>query len=232
MNENIALWYRLEKVESTNDFAKEKRKEGKDCIITAKSQTKGRGTKGRSFSSAKGGLYFSKLRFYQDFPAKDGFKVMVNAAVAVCEVLRFYGLQPKIKWPNDIHINGKKICGILIENSFLGDTMSSSIVGIGLNLYNPLPAELSEIATSVFLERGKKISVDEVAEKLALALEKEYSVEEYRRYLGYMGERVTLLLGEKKANATLLAVEEDGRLTVEIDGERKTLSSGEVTLKI
>lgn len=231
MKENIP-WYRLDKVDSTNNFAKEKRKEGKDCIITAKSQTKGRGTKGRSFSSHEGGLYFSKLRFYQDFPAKDAFKVMMNAAVAVCKVLCFYGIQPKIKWPNDIHVGGKKICGILIENSFLGHTMSSSIVGIGLNVCNPLPQELSEIATSVFLECGKTILVDEAAEKLASALEGEYSIEEYRKYLGYMGEKAVVILGEQEVNATLLAVEEDGRLTVEIEGERKKLSSGEVTLKI
>ncbi len=232
MNKKNARWERLEEVKSTNDYAKAKRAEKSDLIVTAKRQTSGRGTKGRSFSSQEGGVYLSKLRFYENLPAKEAFKIMIGAAVSVCEVLSAYGLSPKIKWPNDIHVGGKKICGILIENEFSGDQVSSSVVGIGLNLQNPLPDELADIATTVFLEKGTVLSVDETAERLVVALEREYSIADYRRYLGYVGEEVTLVMGEEKTSAILLGVEEDGRLAVEIAGERKLLAAGEVTLRL
>ncbi len=223
---------RLDEVGSTNDYAKEKRREGKNMTVIAKRQTSGRGTRGRSFSSESGGAYLSKLTFYENFPAKRAFAIMTGAAVAVCETLKGYGFDPKIKWPNDIYLGDKKVCGILIENTFSGAQVSSSVVGVGLNVCNPLPEELKEIATSLTLASGKEYSVDEVTERLISALDGEYSMEEYRRYLGYTGEKITLLLGEVRASAILLCVEEDGGLTVEIEGEKRTYSSAEVRLKI
>ncbi len=232
MNKKNILWVRLGEVDSTNSYAKTKRAEKFDLIVTAKRQTGGRGTKGRSFSSEEGGLYFTKLSFYDNFPAKNAFKIMIGAAVSVCEVLSFYGLSPAIKWPNDIHVGGKKICGILIENEFSGRNISSSVVGIGLNVCNLLPAELADIATTLLLESGKEYSVDEVAQRLADELEKGRSMQEYRRYLGYVGENVTLLVGEEKISAVLLGVEEDGRLVVQAAEEKKILAAGEVTLRL
>lgn len=67
---------------------------------------------------------------------------MANASVAVCRTLENYGLTAEIKWPNDVYVQGKKICGILIENVFSGDRISSSVVGIGVNVNNSLPEEL------------------------------------------------------------------------------------------
>ncbi len=223
---------RLDEVGSTNDYAKEKRVEGRNIIVVAKSQTGGRGTKGRSFSSVEGGVYLSKLTFYENFPARRAFEIMVGAAVAVCETLKSYGFVPKIKWPNDIHLNGKKACGILIENAFSGENISSSVVGIGLNVCNPLLAELAEIATSMSKEGGEKYAVDEVVARLIANLEGAWTIENYRAYLGYLGERAILLLGDKSVEATLLSVEENGRLTVKIDGERRILSSAEVSVRI
>lgn len=121
----------FESLFSTQEYAREKRAEGQDLIVTAEVQTGGKGTKGRSFESKKGGVYVSKLSFYEKFPAREAFQIMAGAASAVCETLRKLGLDPVIKWPNDIFVNGKKICGILIENVFSGAEISSSIVGIG-----------------------------------------------------------------------------------------------------
>lgn len=223
---------KLQEVESTNNYAKERRKEGKSFIVTAQRQTGGRGTKGRSFVSNEGGVYLSSLRFYDNFLAKDAFKIMSGAAVAVCETLRFYGVKPVIKWSNDVLVGGKKICGILIENTLSGDKISSSVVGIGLNVTNALPDELSGIATTLFLETGRVISVEEVTERLIAELEKERSIEEYRSYLGFMGEKVTLILGDESVPATLLSVDDEGRLAAKIGEEVKIFSSAEVSLRL
>lgn len=225
-------WIKFDEIPSTNDYVKSIRDGGEDVIVTAKRQTGGRGTKGRSFSSEEGGVYLSTLRFYKDFLAKDAFKIMSGAAVAVCETLRFFGLTPVIKWSNDIYVNGKKICGILIENTLSGKNISSSIVGVGLNVNTLFCGELSDIATSMLLESGKSFSVEEVTKKLIEELFKERTMEEYRAYLGFMGEQVTLILGDERVPATLLFVDDEGRLTAEINGERRVFSSAEVSVRI
>ncbi len=224
-------WIRLEETNSTNDYAKALRGDGKNLLVTAKRQTGGRGTKGRSFSSKEGGIYLSKLSFYSDFSAREAFKIMIGAAVAVCETLRFYRLQPKIKWPNDVFVNGKKICGILIENTLSGEKISSSIVGIGLNVCNELPEELFTIATTM-KEAGVTVSVEEVLLRLSENLERDWTVEDYRGYLGHVGERVTLLFGDERVPATLLSVTEDGRLQAEMEGKIALISQGEVSIQI
>ncbi len=232
MNIKNIPWLRFEELPSTNDFAKQRQAEGRALFITAKVQSGGRGTKGRSFSSNEGGVYLSLLRFYDDFPAKDAFSIMCASAVAVCETLEGYGLSPRIKWPNDIHVNGKKICGILIENTFQGSRIRASIVGIGLNVQNALPKELEKIATSVLSESGKRLSTDEVAVELAERLLAPCNLEKYERYLGYVGEEVLLLTGEERIAATLIGVNGDGKLRARVNGEERLFSSAEVRLQI
>ena len=228
MNEKIE---RFERLPSTQEYAREKRGEGRDLTVVARSQTGGQGTKGRSFSSELGGVYLSKLTFYESFPAKDAFKIMANAAVAVCETLRFYGLNPVIKWANDVFVNDKKICGILIENVFSGSRLASSLVGIGLNVNNSLPSELSSIATTMQKEAGREFSVDEVTARLIEELGKEREIFEYISSVGYMGREAALILGEERVRATLLSVDERGGLLVKIDGEERRLTAAEVSIR-
>ncbi len=231
MNKKIRCVY-VDEIPSTNDYAKAQKKGGEDLFIVAKRQSGGRGTKGRSFSSLEGGVYLSMLRFYEDFPAKNAFWIMCGGAVAVCETLAAYGLQPKIKWPNDIFVNGKKICGILIENTFSGGNISSSVVGVGLNVCNPLPEELKEIATSMLLEGVESFSVEEVTARLIEALLQPCSMEKYAAYLGFIGREVKLLLGEEVLPATLLGVDNEGRLRVRTKNGERIFSSAEVSVRI
>ena len=223
---------RFESIASTNNYAKSKRGEGQNLLVIAASQTGGRGTKGRSFSSTKGGLYLSKLSFYENFPAKDAFKIMQTAAAAVCETLASFGLSPKIKWANDVFVNGKKICGILIENTFSGANIASSVVGIGLNVYNELPEELKNIATTMQKETGKTFSIEEVEKRLVALLADENTYKKYDGYLGWLGETVEMLSGEERLFAKLLSVDETGGLWVETDGEKRRFTSAEISLKI
>ncbi len=240
MNEKIA--YRREAfttLPSTNDYLKEKRAailRGEalkaNYIVTAKGQTKGRGTKGRSFLSEEGGVYLSMLTFYQDFKAKDAFLLLAKAAVAVCETLRFFGLDPVIKWSNDIYVHDKKIAGILIENVFSGENISSSIIGIGLNVTNILAPSIVNIATTIKQESGKSYAVSEVVERLILELSKEHTMQEYLSCIGYMGREFLLLIGDEHVHGRLLFVDEQGGLHVEINGEERRLTSAEVSFSV
>lgn len=222
----------LEETESTNEYAKARRDLGENLLVVAKKQTGGRGTKGRSFSSNLGGVYLSLLTFYQDFPALNAFQIMQGAAAAVCETLAFFGVKPKIKWANDVYVGGKKICGILIENALKGKYIGSSVVGIGLNVWNELPDELSSIATTLFQETGKKIDVERVIEVLVRFLEEKNIHEKYAQYLGWLNEEVTLVIGDKETRAKLLSVDETGGLWGEMDGEKRRFVAAEVSLRV
>lgn len=222
----------FEELTSTQEYVKSKWSEEQNLIVTADRQTSGRGTKGRSFSSNEGGVYVSKLTFYDNFPTKDAFKIMAGSAVAVCETLRAYGIQACIKWPNDIFVNDRKISGMLIENVFSGRYITSSAVGIGINVCNLLPDELRDIATTMRLETGKVFSVDEVRRRLIEELSKPADMQKYQRYLGYMGEEVTLILGDECVPATLLSVDEEGGLWVKIGQETRRLTAAEVSIRL
>lgn len=223
---------RFDEIGSTNDYAKEMQKNGEDLLIIAKRQTGGKGTKGRSFSSNDGGVYLTKLVFYKDFLAKDAFLVMARAAVAVCKTLEDFSLSPKIKWANDVFVENKKICGILIENVFSGNKILSSIVGIGLNVNNELPNELVEIATTMKKVKGEALDFERVENKLIEYLNEEFSMQEYLKRVGYLNEEVMLTIGENCIPAIPVCVEEDGGLIVRMNGKEEKVFSGEVSLTV
>lgn len=215
---------------STNDYVKSHASEG-DMVVTAKRQTAGRGTKNRRFDSGMGGLYLSKLTHYTDFPAADVFRVMLSSSLAVCRTVEDFGLKAGIKWPNDVFVNGKKICGILIENTFSGGKISSSVVGIGLNINNVLPFELREIATTMSEASGKNHVVEEVRARLLFHLNEEYSIEEYKKYIFFFNQEITLIQGDESRRVTALDIDERGRLVVWDAGELRAVSAGEVSLR-
>lgn len=223
-------------ISSTQEYAEKMKPYGEDVIITADRQSGGKGTKGRSFSSEKGGVYLSVLRFYENLPAKDAFLIMAGTCAAVCKTLEAGGLQPKIKWPNDVFVGGKKICGILTENTFSGENVLCSLSGIGINVDNVLPDELDDIATSVLRETGKKQSVkkwrERLIENLNFSLCDESKSEvfgEYEKRLGFIGENVSVVTESGRFLARILGVDETGRLRVLAGGEEKTYSAAEVT---
>lgn len=121
-----------EELGSTNDRAKEL---GAGWIVAARRQTAGRGRMGRSFSCEAGGLWFS-MAVKPDCPFQEAFSLPVAAAVCARNAI---GGQAKIKWPNDILVDGKKVCGILCEavNGVI-------VLGFGVNVENPLPEDLPD----------------------------------------------------------------------------------------
>lgn len=125
-NNNYTM-YRVDSIESTNDFFKANYAlfKDKDCLV-AKRQTKGRGRYNRVWTSSDD-IIFSIL-----FKKKHNNTII--APMAVCLALRDIGINAGIKWPNDVYVELKKICGILIEDEYKNE-FEASIVGIGLNMY-------------------------------------------------------------------------------------------------
>ena len=137
------IW--LESVDSTNE---ECRRHISDIdnlsVVAALSQTSGKGQRGNSWISAPGeNLTFSVVLKFpssvsagepEPVKAYDQFVLSEIAALAVVDLLAEHGIQAKIKWPNDIYVGEKKICGILIENTLQGEWIQHSIIGIGLNV--------------------------------------------------------------------------------------------------
>ena len=230
--ENRYEVYHFSSIASTNDFAKTLIPTRQNAIIYADEQFGGRGTKGRSFSSNKGGVYATKLNFYQNYHTKNAFEIMAKTAVAVCKTLEDYGLTACIKWPNDVYVSDKKICGILIENAFSGNQISYSIVGVGLNVCNHLPAELSEIAATMSSFMPVSPSVDEVRQTLFTHWEADFSMQDYLSRVGYLGQECTLLAGEQSHRAVLLSVDEEGGLHAMVGGEEKRFTSAEISIRI
>ena len=128
------MWFKS--LDSTNEEARRHISEIDNLsVLSALEQTDGRGQRGNTWTSNAGeNLMFSIVLKSPVLMAEDNFALNEIAALSVADFLSTYGIKAEIKWPNDIYVGEKKICGILIENSFRGKTISSSIIGIGLNI--------------------------------------------------------------------------------------------------
>ena len=209
---------------STNDYC-ETREFGEDTAIIAREQTGGKGTKGRSFSSPRGGVYLSLVRYYP-CKAENSFSLMIASCMAVVKTLEFYGVRADVKWPNDVFLNGKKICGILIKNSFEGENVKKSITGIGVNVNNDIPKDLSDIAINLKSVVGE-VDIDEFYKRLIENLYADYSVDEYRSRNIVLGKEITVIKNGEPRKAVAEDVAADGSLVLK-GGER--LFYGEVTI--
>ena len=220
----------LKEVDSTNEYCK--RLGGGNVIVTALRQSGGKGTKGRSFASTDGGLYLSKMCGYENFAAAQAFKIMINSCVAVCQTLLHFGITPVIRWANDVLVGGKKICGTLIENTFSGANISRSIVGIGINVNNELPAELSDIATSMKEVLGREVPLEAVKAELTKNLGSKYTIEQYKNYINWFGKTVTLKTADGQREVTATDVDDTGNLIISDCGKTQKISAAEVSLRI
>lgn len=170
---------RFESVSSTNDVARELAVAGASegvCVI-AREQTAGRGRNGRSWSSVAGeGLYLS-LILRPRVTASASAVITLAAAVAVAETIRLdFQAASDIKWPNDVLVRGRKICGILVESAVEGDRLQYAVMGIGVNIaQRSFPEPVGDGATSVFLETGQMIAPEDFMCAMLPRLEQWYA---------------------------------------------------------
>ena len=145
---------------STNVFCKKLVKDGtpEGTVVVADVQTSGRGRKDRSWLSPEGGLWFSVV-LYPHIPPHHGMFVTMASSVAIVQGIReVTGLSTMIKWPNDLLLNGKKVCGILTELDAEMDRINYTVVGIGINVNNSINEELQKTAISIIQKSRSKIS--------------------------------------------------------------------------
>ncbi len=217
----------FDSIDSTNAELMRRAKAGSVSVgdaVGAFSQSAGRGRRGNSFSSERGGVYFSFVA--ENSP---GALATVRAGVAVARALEACGFSPEIKWVNDVLIGKKKVCGILAEA--VADT-SLCIVGIGINLRAAaLPDELRKTAAALD-EYGAAPDAKELAASVIrefFGLGTDGLIEEYKRYMTMLGGKV--LLKQTGEIVTAKNVTPLGELVVmRKDGTRSALNSGEISV--
>ena len=227
----------VEATDSTNTdlrrMALEGAKEGTTLI--AKTQTGGRGRRGRTFASPEGGLYLSTL-IRPTEPVDPGL-ITCRAAVAAARAIEsLCDLEIAIKWVNDLYLNGRKVAGILAEGvlSPTGE-LTAVVVGIGINVAGTLPPELDAIATTLEAE-GDTLSREDLAAAFlnhwdAVQTDPDF-MDEYRRRNLVPGNPVTVLRGDATYAATAVEITDKGHLVVRTDHGLEELTSGEVSLRL
>ena len=152
--------YYFKSLSSTNMLAKKLIKDGVEegAIVVSDIQLNGRGRKKRNWFSPEGGLWFSVV-LYPHIPLERGMLLTMASSVAIVQGIKeTTGLHPVIKWPNDLLINEKKVCGILTELDAEMDRINYAVIGIGINVNNQLSEDLHGKATSLIHETGSKFS--------------------------------------------------------------------------
>ena len=236
-----------ETVDSTNAEVRRRAEEGEDngLLVVADGQTLGKGRRGRSWESPKGtNLYFSML-LKPDFAPDKASMITLVAAYSVATVIRkTTGLDAKIKWPNDIVVGKKKVCGILTEMSMERDYIHHVVVGIGINVNEEnYSIELEQMATSLKKERGNLVLRANLLCDILSQFEKDYLtflaaeslkpfVEEYNRMLVNKGALVKVLDPKGEFSGIAGGISEDGRLNVfKENGQIEAVYAGEVSVR-
>ena len=166
---------RFEEIDSTNTEAHRNLAVAKEGTVwTALYQTHGRGQYTRKWESTKGLNLLATILLRPEFlPANKQFHISKCTALAMCDFLRTLGLDPGIKWPNDIYIGPNKICGILIEHQLSGNNLTASIIGFGINVNQTVFPGLPN-PTSIALETGKEYDVKSLLPKVLIHIQKWY----------------------------------------------------------
>lgn len=233
-------------INSTNHYLmKQVIPEADRCMaVFAEQQTSGRGRLGRTWISPFGGnLYFS-IRYQFNPSPSDVTGLSLAVGVAIVELLRKTGVESAtLKWPNDILVNGRKLCGILLEMHGESHGAYTVVIGVGLNLSMPV-AEAKKIdqpwiALDQVCDIG--LSRNELAAKLliqiigALELFETEGLEPFReRWMMwdcYMNSEVSLRLGDREIKGIARGIDHQGALLIEQQGKRQRYYSGEISMR-
>lgn len=230
-------------VDSTNNEAKRLLAQGQDqtLLILADQQTKGRGRQGRVFFSPKGtGLYMT-LVIHPQVELAGVLPATTMASVAVARAIRkLTDKEPQIKWVNDLYLEDKKICGILTEavSDCETATVQSLLLGIGVNTTTvDFPAELAGIGSALHVSglSRNQLAAEIVNQLLPLTshLDDHRYLEDYRRFSMVLGKSILYYIQGIAYPAQAIAIDDQGGLVIRTpEGEERTLSSGEISLRL
>ena len=236
-------FFAFKKIDSTNIYAKNLAKNGADegTVVIAREQTDGKGRLGRTFSSKRGGLYFSVI-LRPENTLNDTVFITTAAAVAAARAIE--GVADKkceIKWVNDIYITGKKVCGILTEGSVNPDgSLDFAILGVGINLFAPKGGFAANLplAGSVF---GKKILKNKIKNKVLSTfldeffkfyenIDKKEFIKEYQSRSLLTGKEITYQKEGSEYKAKVIGIDDDAKLLVENNNGIEEISHGEIQI--
>jgi BirA family biotin operon repressor/biotin-[acetyl-CoA-carboxylase] ligase len=228
----------LERCGSTQDAARELAERGvaEGAVVVAEVQEAGRGRLGRSWHSAAGGIYATVVLRP---PPRALRALSLAASVAVARVLGLLGLDARVKWPNDVQVSGRKVCGVLVEAAAEPGGAVYALVGIGLNVNNELPPELAGAAATLRGLLGKPVPrlplllklLEELGDVYARVREGRWSevLREWRGRSSTLGRIVRVETPEGAFTGLAVDVSEDGALLVRLEsGELREFHAGDV----
>lgn len=237
----------LDEVDSTNTAAKKAAENGAvhGTLVVSERQTGGKGRRGRAWDSPRGTGIFMTLILRPNMAPVHASMLTLVAALAVADGIReCTGAESLIKWPNDIVMSGKKICGILTEMSADPDCINYVAVGIGINVnMEEFPEEIRGVAASIFTETGKKRKRSLLISAVMAAFERYYEVfmkttdmsgllEDYNGKLANCGRTVRVLDPAGEYSGTAIGIDREGELLVEMeDTTVRRVLSGEVSVR-
>ena len=234
-----------ELLDSTNNRAKAVAATGAPhgYLVISESQDGGRGRFGRPFFSMKGmGIYITYV-LRPTLPAERAVMITSMTAVAVARAIeRLADAEVKIKWVNDLFINGRKICGILCEANidFESGQLEYAVVGIGVNVGKAcFPQALEQVATSIENECGVHLNRNQLIAEISNEMETLYDqldtvafMREYRMRSNVIGREVEVFRGSERFTAQVLDIDDQGRLVIRAAEGIERVNSGEISLKL
>jgi BirA family biotin operon repressor/biotin-[acetyl-CoA-carboxylase] ligase len=235
-------------VDSTNSEAERRLAAGEPVpmVILAREQTRGRGRRGRPWHSAANGNLYSTFVFRPHLEVGRLQDFTLWMGVNVAELIEsFCRLRPGLKWPNDVHLNGRKVGGMLTEARVDAEEVRDLVFGLGLNVNGraaDLPADLRRTATSLAEEAGAPIDLNKFAAALISRIMRAYAQFVDGSYRGTFaarweahdllrGQPVTVVAGARTHRGTAAGIDAEGSLLVRgADGRTERFRAGEVTL--
>ncbi|WP_250278818.1 biotin--[acetyl-CoA-carboxylase] ligase [[Clostridium] colinum] len=238
--------YFFDEITSTNEYAKkladDKVEEG--ALVVANCQTNGKGRLDRNWVSNKGEGIFLSLILRPNIELFSIVQITLLAGICICNAIKkVTNLDAKIKWPNDIIINNKKVCGILTEVTAQVDNVSYIILGIGINVNNKkFSDELENKATSIFLETGKNVERQKLIAMLLKEFENKYFIykkekdfsiflEEYKSLCINLDKQAKVIYNGQEILGKVLDISNLGEIIFETDNNILKIVSGEVSLR-
>ena len=237
----------FDSTDSTNIQAKKLGEGGgvHGTLVVAGQQTSGKGRRGRGWESPLGTSIYMTILLRPDFAPSKAPMLTLVMAMSVAEAIREKtGAEGLIKWPNDIVLNGKKICGILTEMSAEIDYINHVVIGVGINVNTEsFPEEISAAATSLRAETGECYRRAEIVAAVMERFEQNYSIfqecgsfkelkDRYNEMLVNIGREVLILEPGHEYKALALGINETGELLVKKeDGTVAEVFAGEVSVR-
>lgn len=233
----------LERVESTNLFAKSNLHDLADCtVIHAKEQTAGRGRMQRKWVNlGEGNLFMSFVLKPSDSFNEIYSNLTQYLSVVLCDLLDEFGVTAEIKWPNDVQVNGKKIAGILSETVMQGSEFKGLVLGIGVNLNaekSAVQAIPDKAVTSLNLETGSYINLDDFRCRLTEKFFAEYKKflnngfsmikEKYVRRACFLNREITVKVFNDDKKGVAKSITEKGELVLENNNKEFVLTIGDI----